>query len=235
MLCSIIVEQNSPFKYAGGMEPTTKPLSGRRAQAARNDQLILDAARQVFVTDPGAPIAAVADQAGVGISALYRRYRSKEELLRHLSGDGLRRYLTEAEAALADDGDPWAAFVGFMRRIVDADTHSLTLRLAGTFTPTDELYRDAATAHELNVALLERTKAAGAVRPDLDVNDLSFVFEQVASIRLGDPDRTSQLRHRYLALLLDALHTPAPEPLPGPPPTWEDISGRWNRPASSPG
>jgi AcrR family transcriptional regulator len=232
MFCSIIVEQNIPFKYAGGMEPTTVPLSGRRAQAARNDQRILEAARAVFVADPDAPISAVADEAGVGISALYRRYRSKEELLRRLSGDGLRRYIAEAEAALADDGDPWAAFVGFMRRIVDADTHSLTLRLAGTFTPTEELYRDAATAHELNLRLLKRIKAAGAIRADLDVNDLSFVFEQVASVRLGDQDRTSQLRHRYLALLLDGLHTPAPGPLPGPPPTWEEIGGRWNRPPS---
>jgi len=235
MLCSIIVEQSAPFKYAEGMEPTTVPLSGRRAQAARNDQRILEAARAVFVADPGAPISAVADQAGVGISALYRRYRSKEELLRHLSGDGLRRYIAGAEAALADDGDPWVAFVGFMRRIVDADTHSLTLRLAGTFTPTEELYRDAGTAHELNVRLLERTKAAGAIRADLDVNDLSFLFEQVASIRLGDQDRTSQLRHRYLALLLDGLHTPAPGPLPGPPPSWEEIGRRWARPDESPG
>jgi AcrR family transcriptional regulator len=213
------------------MDPTTVPLSGRRAQAARNDQRILEAARQVFVADPAAPIAAVGDQAGVGMSALYRRYRSKEELLARLAGDGLRRYIAEAEAALADDGDPWAAFAGFMRRIVDADTHALVLRLAGTFTPTKDLYDDAATAHVLNLRLLERTKAAGAVRADLDVNDLSFVFEQVASIRLGDPDRTRQLRHRYLGLLLDGLHTPSPEPLAGPPPTWEEVSGRWDRPA----
>jgi AcrR family transcriptional regulator len=214
------------------MEPTTRPLSGRRAQAARNDLLILEAARQVFLADPDAPVSAVAAQAGVGMSALYRRYPSKELLLRRLAGDGLRRYITEAEAALADDGDPWAAFAGFMGRIVDADTHSFTLRLAGTFTPSEELYRDAARAEELNVALLERTKAASAVRADLDVNDLSFVFEQVASVRLGDPERTRQLRHRYLGLLLDGLHTPAPEPLAGPPPTWEEISGRWDRPAN---
>jgi AcrR family transcriptional regulator len=214
------------------MEPTTVPLSGRRAQAARNDQLILEAARTVFVADPTAPIAAVADRAGVGMSALYRRYPSKEKLLRRLADDGLRRYIAEVEAALADNGDPWAAFAGFMGRIVDADTHSFTLRLAGTFTATEDLYYDAATAHKLSLRLLERTKAAGAVRADLDVNDLSFVFEQVASVRLGDPDRTRQLRQRYLGLLLDGLHSPSPEPLAGPPPTWEEVSGRWDRPAN---
>ncbi len=54
----------------------------------------------VFTADPNAPISAVAERAGVGISALYRRYRSKEELLQELSLNGLRRYLDEVEAAL---------------------------------------------------------------------------------------------------------------------------------------
>jgi hypothetical protein len=49
------------------MEPTAVPLSGRRAQAARNDQRILEAARAAFVADADAPIAAVAERAGVGI------------------------------------------------------------------------------------------------------------------------------------------------------------------------
>src|SRR5919107_4104663 len=95
-------------------ETTPTPLSGRRAEAARNDQRILDAAREVFVADPDAPIAAVAKRAGVGIGALYRRYASKEELLRRLCAEGLQRYIAEAEAALADQGDPWAAFADFM-------------------------------------------------------------------------------------------------------------------------
>jgi AcrR family transcriptional regulator len=110
----------------------TGPLSGRRAQAARNDHLILDAAREVFVADPGAPISAVAERAGVGISALYRRYASKEDLLRRLSLEGLHRYIAAAEGALADDGDVWVAFARFLSQVVEADTHSLTLRLAGT-------------------------------------------------------------------------------------------------------
>src|SRR5215218_2186680 len=95
------------------------PLSGRQAEARRNDRLILEAAREVFVEDPDAPISAVAERAGVGIGALYRRYASKEELLRRLCSEGLRRYIAEAETALADD-DPWAAFAAFMCRILDA-------------------------------------------------------------------------------------------------------------------
>jgi len=209
------------------MDAPSRPLSGRRAEAARNDQRILDAARAVFVADPGAPIAAVAEHAGVGIGALYRRYASKEELLRRLCADGLEAYIAAASEALADDGDPWEAFARFMRRVVDADTHSLTSRLAGTFTPTEELNRDAGIAQELNERLFERTRAAGAIRSDLDVNDLNFVFEQIAAVRLGDEGRTGQLRHRYLALLLEAVHRPATTPLPGPPPTWQELTARW--------
>jgi AcrR family transcriptional regulator len=217
------------------------PLPGRQAEAARNDQLILDAARAVFIADPAAPVSEVAKRAGVGIAALYRRYPSKEDMLRKLSGDGLHRYIAEAEQALADERDPWTAFAAFMGRVAAADTHSLTQRLAGTFTPTEELYRDAARAQDLNVALFERLRAARAIRSDMVVDDIAWVLEMVAAVRLPDGQRTAQLRQRYLALLLDGLHMPdsaSPGPpnlpgpptlLPGPPPTWEEIGERWNR------
>jgi len=203
-------------------------LPGRQAEAARNDQLILDAARAVFVADPAAPVSEVARRAGVGIAALYRRYPSKEDMLRRLSGDGLRRYIAEAEAALADERDPWAAFAAFLRRVVAADTHSLTQRLAGTFRPTEELYRDAARAQARSVALFERVRGAGVIRPDVSADDIAWILEMVATVRLGDAGRTAQLRERYLTLLLDGLRAPGPGGLPGPPPTWAEISARWN-------
>src|SRR6202050_234136 len=110
------------------------PLSGRLAEAARNDQRILESARAVFVADPGAPITAVAKQAGVGISALYTRYGSKEELLRQLCTDGLARVVEQAAIAIdqvRQGQDHWHVFTGFMRTMVDADTSSMTLALAG--------------------------------------------------------------------------------------------------------
>ena len=105
-----------------------------------------------------------------------------------------------------------------MGRVVDGGHGSLALRLAGTFTPTEELYREAQRAQELTEQLFERTRAAGAIRPDLTVNDLSFLFEQLASVRTGDEERTRELRHRYLSLILDAPRTPSPAQLAGPGP-----------------
>ncbi len=203
-------------------------MSGRKAEAARNDGLILDAAREVFTGNPGAPISAVAKRAGVGISALYRRYGSKEDLLRHLSSEGLGRYIDVVEEALADGGDPWEAFAGFMRRAVEADTHSLTLSLAGTFTPTEGLNREGARAHDLTQRLLERTRSAGVLREEIEVGDLSLLFEQLAALKVGERERTVQLRHRYLALMLEALRSPNGSSLPGPAPEWEEIRRRWD-------
>ena len=137
-------------------------------------------------------------------------------------------YIAAVEDALADEGDPWEAFADFMRRIVDADTHSLTLRLAGTFTPTAEMFRNSERAQELNVRLFERIKDAGAIRPDIEVDDIALLLEQLAAVRVGDEERTRQLRRRYLALLLDALHDRSGSRLPGPPPSWEEIGRRWS-------
>ncbi|GAA3557399.1 TetR/AcrR family transcriptional regulator [Nonomuraea rosea] len=204
-------------------------MSGRKAQAARNDELILQAARAVFTADPGAPIAAVAERAGVGISALYRRYPSKEALLQKLCGDGLKLYIEVTERALADDGDPWEAFAGYLRGIVDADTNSLTIKLAGTFQPTEELYHDAARSAVVATEVHRRAVEAGVLRPDVTVSDIALLFEQIASIKLGGEERASELRHRFLALAMDGLRVPpAHRGLPGPPTTDEELSARWS-------
>lgn len=204
------------------------PLSGRKAQAARNDQLIVEAAREVFIADPTAPIAAVAERAGVGISALYRRYPSKEDLLRKLCADGLALFTSIVEKAVADDGDPWNAFETYMREIVDADTHSITNALAGTFTPSAELNEMAARSGTLNEDLLARTMRAGVIRADLDVGDLGAVFEQMAVLQVGDWARTRDLRQRYLTIILDGLRVPpTTTPLPSHAPTLAERAERW--------
>ena len=207
-------------------------MSGRRAEAARNDELILAAAREVFIADPSAPISAVAARAGVGIGALYRRYESKEELIRVLCLHGLRDYVAVAERAVAIE-DPWESFVFLLEGLVEASVHSLTIRLAGLFTPTDDFSPLVQAAERLNEQILGRAKAAGVVREDLEVDDISLVLEQLAAIRVGDPERTAQLRRRYLALQLEALHAPAQGVLPGPPPQREELAARW-RPAPAP-
>lgn len=179
-------------------------LPGRQAEALRNDTVILDAARQVFIREPSAPMSAVATAAGVGISALYKRYASKDELLRTLCGEGLERFAGIARSA-AEVDDPWEAFATFVSGIVESDVHSLTVKLAGTFTPTPELHEQASAATALASKVFDRALQAGVLRDGLVSNDLAMIFEQLAAIRLGDDERTLELRRRYLRIQLDAL------------------------------
>jgi AcrR family transcriptional regulator len=205
-------------------------LNGRRAQAARNDGAILAAAREVFVAQPDAPIGAVAQAAGVGISALYRRYPSKEALLATLCLDGLRQFVAIAQAA-GEVTDPWEGFVEFLRGIVDADVHSLTVYLAGRFTPTPEHRALAMQAGALADGILRRAQHAGAVRADIESTDLPMIYEQLAAIRLGDAEHIRELRRRYLDVHLAGLRAVAIShgELTGGAPTQAELGARWNR------
>ena len=199
---------------------------GRQAQAAHNDEVILEAAREVFLEDPGAPIAAVAERAGVGIGALYHRYASKEDLLRTLCRNGQEIYLAEIKRALADDAEPWEAFTGFLRRIVAANTHGLTVRLAGMFVPSEEQMALAEQMRSLGMELFERVRGARVLRDDVTYLDIEFLLEFLAGAKLGDAARTAELRQRHLAVIMDGLRSGG-TPLPGRAPTWEEQLERW--------
>jgi AcrR family transcriptional regulator len=202
-------------------------LRGRQAQAAQNDGLILQAAREVFLADPTAPIAAVAERAGVGIGALYHRYAGKEDLLRTLCRNGQEVYLAEIRRALDSGDEPWEAFSGFLRRIVAANTHGLTTRLAGTFTPTEEQFALAEQMRSLSIELFERARGSGMLRDDVTYLDVEYLLEFLADVKLGDASRSAELRQRHLAVIIDGLRAGQHTPLPGTPPTWQGQTERW--------
>jgi len=202
-------------------------LRGRQAQAARNNEAILAAAREVFLADPDAPIAAVAEKAGVGIGALYHRYAGKEDLLRTLCRNGQEIYLAEARRALELDAAPWESYTEFLRRIVAADTHGLTTRLAGRFTPTAEMFELGEQMQDLGTELLRRAQAAGDVRADVAFLDIGYLLELLSMLRVGDAERTAAMRQRHLTVIIDGLRAGSPTPLPGEPPTWQEQTERW--------
>src|SRR6202012_735300 len=202
--------------------------------AARNDVEILTAAREVFLDDPSAPISAVAARAKVGISALYRRYASKDDLLRELARDGLMRYITELERALtalddapADDLDPWAIYTDCLIRILDGGSQALAQRLAGTFTPTADLSELARRAGMLAAAVHEQAQRHGVLRADVTTGDVVLLLETLSAVTVSSADGGAALRRRYLSLLLQALHAPAAGPLPGPAADPAQLAARW--------
>jgi AcrR family transcriptional regulator len=203
---------------------------GRRREAAHNNVKIRASAHAVFATDPAATVADVAAHAGVGISALYKRYANKEALIRSLCAEGLERFIAELERTLGEEPS-WPAFSEFLRRAVDADATALTIALAGTFTPTPELFAAAQRAESLLTRLVERTQLAGLLRADVVPQDISLLLEQLASIRLVEPARDRELRQRSLTIALDGLRASrTATPLHWTPPSADELSARWRAP-----
>lgn len=201
--------------------------AGRFAEAERNDARIIEAAREIFsLYGIDAPMAQVAEGAGVGIGSLYRRYPSKEDLLRQLSIDGMQRMQRELKAALALD-DPWQGLTQYMEHCVDAGLGSL-LNVAGRFPITAEMVEIAERGQSLLPTLLDRAKAAGQLRSEITATDIVFIFRLLRPQLSDDPNLAKQLRRRYLALILDGLQVKDGE-LPGPSLGWEEISNRWGR------
>jgi hypothetical protein len=113
--------------------------------------------------------------------------------------------------------------------VVEADVHSLTVHLAGTFTPTPEMEQDAVVAVELADALLSRAAASGRLRPDVVSGDVTLILEGCAAIRVPDRERSRQLRLRHLGLLLAGLQAREAGFLPGPAPETAELNWRWQQ------
>jgi len=76
----------------------------------------------------------------------------------------------------------------------------------------------------LTSRLVDALHAAHALRPEVQVGDLALLFEAVQAVQVADLTRTKQLRLRYLALLLDALHFLSLAHLPGSAPSLDELS-----------
>jgi hypothetical protein len=104
----------------------------------------------------------------------------------------------------------------------------MTRAFAGKFAPTPQLHELANCSSALMDELFELIR--DVPRPGLVQDGISLVFELVPAIKFSSPERTAELRHRYLAVILDGLraggHDRDREDLPGPPPAWPELSER---------
>jgi len=183
---------------------TVRPL---RRDAERNRQRILKAASKAF-NERGLEVSLdeIARYAGVGVGTVYRRFRTKEELVEALFMDRL-----DAVAAVADDAfevaDPWSGLVSFMERMAELMAGDLGLRQMLMFATYG---RDlVAIARQRNAPLVERlvqrAQAAGQLRADVRPTDIPFIVfmltEATHLVNAANPD----IWRRYLTLILDGM------------------------------
>ncbi|MFW6723611.1 TetR/AcrR family transcriptional regulator [Streptomyces sp. MAR4 CNY-716] len=104
---------------SGGL--STNGRSALRVDAQRNLEHVLRAAREVFgELGYGAPMEDVARRARVGVGTVYRRFPSKEVLVKRIAEAETARLTEQARAALQQEDEPWAALARFLRASVDS-------------------------------------------------------------------------------------------------------------------
>ena len=171
---------------------------------------------------------AVANAAGVGMSAVYRIFGDRNGMVGAVASADMRRYIEEAERALEAPGDPLDNYVTFLERILAADTHAIVLRLAGTFTPGVEQWELGERVGWLNRDLFVRAASTGRIREGVTELDIAHALDLLSHRVLEDEARALEVRLRILRLVIDGMTLDSAGPLPHRPPSEEEWMARWS-------
>jgi AcrR family transcriptional regulator len=173
-----------------------------RADARRNREAIVRAARQVFAKHGSqAQIDDVARRAKVGVGTIYRHFPTKEALFAALAEARFEQLAGFAQEALADE-DPWQSVVTLLRR--SAEMQHVDRMLGEVLREHGALLADAAERSGLVAAadeLVRRGQEAGVLRPDLRGSDLGMI-----TCSLGDLNALPVWSwQRMLGIVLDGI------------------------------
>jgi AcrR family transcriptional regulator len=171
----------------------------QRADARRNFDALVEAARAVFAEDGvTASLEEIARRAGVGIGTLYRNFATRDALVEAV-------YLEEvaAVAAYADtlvDREPFDAVAAWLRRFAEyASTKKVLLDGLNRESPLLQSCRT--VMHDSGLPLLERAQDAGELRADVSVDDVIRLVSGVAGVAFPEEGQ----RDRVIDVALDGL------------------------------
>jgi AcrR family transcriptional regulator len=186
-----------------------RPVRPLRADARRNRDRILDAARRAFA-EQGLDVAneEIARRAGVGAGTLYRRFPTKQSLIHALFEQRLDELEPVFRRALAAD-DGWTGLVDLLQGTVALSARDQGFLETLAFELGPELPADLVDRLFGPMAvLLERAQAVGDARPDLRPEDLPVLLHMAGAStgrRLDGRPMGPDEWPRYVALLLDGL------------------------------
>ena len=207
-------------------KPAQRKVPRPRADALRNRERIVTAAREMFTEfGPYVPLDDIARRAGVGNATVYRHFPDRDALVREVVCSVLDRTVRAGQAALAEAGDAFAALERFVHASADERISALCPMVSSAF---DQHHPDLEAARErverIIEELMDRAKAAGQLRHDVGVGDVMIAVAQLSRPPAGTAcPSADRFLHRHLQLLLDGLRAPAPSVLPGSPVTMEDL------------
>ncbi|MEV0129200.1 helix-turn-helix domain-containing protein [Dactylosporangium sp. NPDC050688] len=169
-----------------------------RADARRNHDLLLTAAREAFAArGTDASLRDIARQAGVGIGTLYRHFPTREALLEALLAsrfDALRQRAEQLSAAAAP-GDALLEWLG------ELAAGSVTYRglpesvMAALRDEQSRLHASCAGMRAAGGLLLRRAQEAGEVRADVTAAQLLALAAGLAWAGEQSADPADMVRH----------------------------------------
>jgi AcrR family transcriptional regulator len=200
--------------------PTTERRP--RKDAARNQQRILEAAKELFA-EHGLSVTLhdIAARAGVGVGTIYRHFPEKKPLIDAIFDEHLAEMTALFEQALADP-DPWHSIVWSHERLLEHQARNRGLKelLLGTTPDAPDRARQLrAQLHPLAAQLIDRGKAAGVVRADCATQDFGLLQTMVGAVIDAAQEADPKLWRRYFVIALQGLRPEGAslEPLPVPP------------------
>jgi len=179
-----------------------------RADARRNYERLVDAARKVFADQGGgASMEAIAKQAGVGVGTLYRHFPNRIDVVEAVYRDDVDTLVGAADRGISEL-EPWEAVEAWLRAFVDYGRAKRTFlnELHEAFEKHPDL--KPASRERINTAcekVLKRAQDAGAARTDVNGDDLM----QLVSPMCITAALTQEQGERLLNMILDGLRPPA--------------------------
>lgn len=190
-----------------------------RRDAARNRELILEAAVEVFAErgiDAGYD--EIARRAGVGVGTVYRRFPERVELVQALFESRIDEVVATAEAAAAS-ADAWAGLVEFIEGTVERQVEDRGLKevLFATISIDDHQRVGRDRIGPVIEGLVARAHTEGTLREDVGPSDIGVVLMTLSSVHGTE---APELWRRYLAVFLEGFRArPEQPPLPQSPPS----------------
>lgn len=206
--------------------PEQRTTPRPRADALRNRERIVTAAREMFVEfGPDVPLDEIARRAGVGNATVYRNFPDRDALVREVVCSVMDRVAEQAEQMLAASGDAFEALSRFVHASADERVSALCPMMSETFYKQHpDLVAARGRMEQLVEKLMARAQKAGQLRPDVGVGDLMISVVQLSRPPAGAMCLAhDRFVHRYLQLFLDGMRAPARSELPGTAATLEEL------------
>ncbi len=178
-----------------------------RADAARNRELVLEAAGRLFrARGLDVTMQEIADEAGVGVGTVCRRFRSKDDLVAALVARRIEGLLARLRAGVdALDADPWGAFAATFSDVVELHVRDRgfieALAARERCTPPSDAQRGQLL--DLLGQLVDGARYAGVVRADLraaEIPELACMVSRAGASAAGGAESDAWVRACELVL-----------------------------------